>query len=106
MNRRLKYGANGDGLLVYPGNEPFYSEENRGLNRIIPSIRLKNIRRGQQDVIIMHMAELKTERQKVLNIIDKVVPRAMSEVNSRGKVEWSEKGNDYDEARKMLLKLL
>ena len=98
--------ANGEGVIFYPGRMPYYPEEDRGLNRILPSIRVKNIRRGQQDAAIMWMAEQKAGRKKVLDIISKVVPKALSEVTMKEKTQWSEKGNDYDNARAELLKLL
>jgi Domain of unknown function (DUF4091) len=85
---------------------PFYPEEDRGLNQLFPSIRLKNIRRGQQDAAIMWLAEKKVGREKVLGIINKVVPKAMSEVDMKATVPWSERGNDYDRVREELLKLL
>lgn len=105
INDRLEYG-NGDGILFYPGHMPFYPEEDRGLNTLLPSIRLKNIRRGQQDAAIMWMAEKKAGREKVMSIINKVVPKALSEVSMKDKVQWSQRGNDYDKARDELLKLL
>ncbi len=105
-NRHLSYGSNGDGLLFYPGKMPYYPEEDRGLNQLITSIRLKNLRRGQQDAIIMKMAEQKSGRKKVLHVINKVVPKALSEVEMTDKVPWSERGNAYDEARNKLLELL
>jgi hypothetical protein len=85
---------------------PFYPEEDRGLNRILPSIRLKNLRRGQQDAAIMWMAEQKAGKEKVISIINKVVPKALSEVSMKDAVPWSERGSDYDKVREELLKLL
>ena len=105
INDSLQYG-NGDGILFYPGHMPFYPDEDRGLNSLLPSIRLKNIRRGQQDALIMEMAERKAGRERVLQIIERVVPRAMSEVPMDAPVPWSEKGDEYDRARNELLKLL
>lgn len=105
INDSMDYG-NGDGVLFYPGHMPFYPEESRGLNRIIPSIRVKNIRRGQQDAAIMLMAERKVGREKVLEIISEVVPRALSEVSMDEAVPWSEKGEDYKKVRDKLLKLI
>lgn len=101
----MDYG-NGDGVLFYPGRMPFYPEQDRGLNQLLPSIRLKNIGRGQQDVVIMGMAEKKHGKEKVLQIINNVLPKAMSEVKMTDTVQWSQHGSDYDKVREELLKLL
>jgi hypothetical protein len=98
--------GNGDGVLFYPGHMPYYPQEDRGLNSLLPSIRLKNIRRGQQDAVIMRMAEQKTGREKVIEMISKVVPKAMSEVERNEPVPWSEKGDDYDRVRDNLLSIV
>lgn len=105
INDDMDFG-NGDGIVFYPGRMPFYPEQNRGLNQLIPSIRLKNIRRGQQDAILMWMVEQKFGREKVISLINKVLPKAMSEVDMKDKVPWSELGSDYDKVRDELLKLL
>ena len=105
INDQMEFG-NGDGILFYPGRMPYYPEEDRGLNRILPSIRLKNIRRGQQDAAIMWMAEKKVGREKIIKLINKVVPKALSEVSMQDAVPWSEHGDDYDTVRLELLKLL
>ena len=105
INSDMDFG-NGDGILFYPGRMPFYPEEDRGLNQLLPSIRLKNIRRGQQDAAIMWLAEKKGGREKVMSIINKVIPKAMSEVDMKATVPWSERGNDYDRVREELLRLL
>ena len=105
INDEMEFG-NGDGVIFYPGRMPFYPEEDRGMNRLFPSIRLKNIRRGQQDAAIMSMAEKKAGREKVVSIISKVVPKALSEVSMKDAVPWSQKGDDYDKVRDELLKLL
>ncbi len=105
INNHFDFG-NGDGVLFYPGRMPFYPNEDRGLNRIFPSIRLKNIRKGQQDANIMWMVQQKVGKEKVVSIIQKVVPKALSEVSMKDAVQWSEHGDDYDKVRDELLKLL
>ena len=92
--------------MLYPGNEPFYPEDNRGVNKIFGSIRLKNIRRGQQDYEIMWLAQQKAGRERVLEIVRQVVPKAFSKVNMTSVVPWSQRGDDYDAARLQLLELL
>ena len=105
INSDFDFG-NGDGILFYPGHMPYYPEEDRGLNRVLPSIRLKNIRRGQQDAALLHLVEQKVGREKVLALVNRVVPRAMSELPMKNPVPWSQRGDDYDKIRELLLELL
>ena len=105
INNDMDYG-NGDGIVFYPGRMPFYPDEDRGLNQLLPSIRLKNIRRGQQDAAIMWMVEQKIGKDKVNKIISKILPKAMYEVEMKDKVQWSERGSDYDKVREELIRLL
>jgi hypothetical protein len=105
INDDMQFG-NGDGILFYPGHMPFYPDEDRGLNSLITTIRLKNLRRGQQDAALMWLVEKKVGRERVINIINKVVPKALSEVDMNAAVPWSENGDDYEKARQELLSLL
>lgn len=98
-------GANGDGTLFYPGRNPFYPDEDRGVNELIGSIRLKNIRRGQQDVNLMWLAEQKVGRERVVELVRRVVPQSL-EADVKGPVHWSQRGDDYDRVRGQLLDLI
>lgn len=105
INDDMDFG-NGDGILFYPGHMPYYPEQERGLSRVLPSIRLKNMRRGQQDAALLQMAEQKIGREKVLALVNKVVPKAMSEVPMNAPVPWSQKGDEYDRVRGALLEVI
>ncbi len=106
LNWWWDYG-NGDGVLVYPGRMPFYPDEDRGLDEFLPSIRLKAIRRGQQDCLLMQLAEQKVGRERVLKEVKSLIPRAFSEVAEDEKtVPWSEQGEDYERVRAALRKML
>lgn len=98
--------GNGDGVVLYPGRMPFYPEEDRGLSQILPSIRLKNIRRGQQDYEIMRLAAEEVGREQVEKLVRSVVPRGFSEVGGEEEVPWSTRGDDYDRVRLRLIDLL
>ncbi|MFD2101478.1 hypothetical protein [Flagellimonas iocasae] len=105
INWGFNYG-NGDGVVFYPGRMPYHKEEDRGLNKVLPSIRLKNIRRGQQDHELLWLAEQKIGKAKVSELIRKVVPKAMHEVDKDDPVAWSQRGDDYDKIRNEILNLL
>ncbi|MBW7995458.1 MAG: DUF4091 domain-containing protein [Candidatus Glassbacteria bacterium] len=98
--------GNGDGIVFYPGRMPFYPEEDRGLTRILPSIRLKNMRRGQQDFELMWLAQHKVGRDKVLAMVKEIVPRGLDEVEMKDPVPWSQRGDDYDRVRNALLDII
>lgn len=98
--------ANGEGVMFYPGRMPFYPEEDRGLNRLLPSIRLNNIRRGQQDYEIMWLAAQKVGHEKIARMARKAVPAAFSDVDQDGPTPWSQNGDDYDRVREQFLDLL
>jgi len=105
INWHMEWG-NGDGILFYPGRMPHQLEEDRGLNLAMPSIRLKNIRRGQQDYELLWLVEQKSEKKKAKDFARQIVVKAMSEVEMTDPVAWSQKGDDYDKVRLQLLEIL
>ncbi len=105
INWQFEFG-NGDGILFYPGRMPNQLQEDRGINLVIPSIRLKNIRRGQQDFELLWLFEQKVDRDKAKSLARQIVVKAMSEIEMTEKVAWSQRGDDYDRIRNHLLDIL
>ncbi len=105
INGGLNWG-NGDGILFYPGRMPHQPEENRGINRIMPSIRLKNIRRGQQDYELLWLVEKKIGADETKAMARELVGKAMDEIDMNDKVYWPQNGDAYDEMRDKLLDIL
>ena len=48
---------NGDGVLIYPGEEKLHPEEDRGVPGPVSTIQLANLRRGLQDHQYLTMAK-------------------------------------------------
>jgi len=90
-------GVNGDGVIIYAGQDAFHRDQDRGLAGPVSSIRLKNIRRGMQDYEYLWLAAANGLGKEARAIADKCVPAAFSE--ARGDVSWSVKGSDWDEKR-------
>ena len=105
INGHLEWG-NGDGVFFYPGRMPHQPEEDRGLNRFMPSIRLKNMRRGQQDFELLWLAEKKAGADQIKAMARELVVKAMDEIDMNDKVYWPQHGDDYDAMRDRLLDIL
>lgn len=105
INEHLEWG-NGDGVLFYPGMMPHQPEENRGINRFMPSIKLKNIRRGQQDYELLWLAEKVAGEEKVKAMARQLVVKAMDEVDMDDRVYWPQNGDAYDAIRDRLLDIV
>jgi len=108
LNKESGKIIGGEGMIKYgpQGRMPFQTSEDRGLNLALPSIRLKNIRRGQQDYELLWLAEQKIGKAEVDKLVRKVVPKAMSEVEKDDPVAWSQRGDVYDKVRNELLDII
>jgi hypothetical protein len=89
--------ANGDGVLMYPGEERLHTEEDRGINGPCSTIQLANFRRGLQDHQYLTLARRLGLDALVKEVLQAVVPRMFSDAGE--KVGFSETGNAYEAAR-------
>ena len=105
INWHMEWG-NGDGVLFYPGRMPQQPEEDREINRCMPSIRLKNIRRGQQDYELLWLAERKAGKNRIKSMARELVVKAMDEIGMDDKVYWPQHGDAYDAMRERLLDII
>lgn len=98
---------NGDGLLLYPGRDKVFPKEDRNSDNPLPSIRLKNWRRGVQDVEYLRLAEAAGHGAFIKKLIQKMVPRALADETKAGEsVSWPEDGEKWLEARRLIFNLL
>ena len=77
----------GDGLLVYPGP--------------LPSLRLKALRRGLQDRLLLRQLAACGAREEEQRIVRQVVPRALGE--GRADASWSISEESWEQARRQVL---
>jgi hypothetical protein len=90
--------ANGDGVLMYPGEEKLHPEEDRGIAGPISTVQLANFRRGLQDHLILTMARRLGLNGVVEKSLRATVPRMFSDAGR--KVGFAEKGDAYETARR------
>ncbi|HUS09506.1 MAG TPA: hypothetical protein VMZ30_03490 [Pyrinomonadaceae bacterium] len=95
---------NGDGVLMYSGEEKLHPEEDRGIAGPISTIQLANFRRGLQDHQYLTLARQFALGSLIEEVLQSVVPRVFSD--ARGKVGFAETGNEYERARYKLAQAL
>ncbi len=96
---------NGDGVLVYPGEEKLHPEQDRGIAGPVSTIQMANLRRGLQDHAILTMARRAGLDEEIAAAVGRLVPRVFSDSVST-EVGFSEQGNDYEDARQRLLRAI
>jgi hypothetical protein len=79
--------GNGDGLLAYPGP--------------LPSLRLKALRRGLQDRLLVQKLRACAGDDSAREIVERMVPRALGE--GSGRASWASDENAWERARALLL---
>lgn len=88
---------NGDGVLLYPGQEVLHPEEDRGIAGPIATVQLANLRRGLQDHLYLTLAREKGLEPLVQEVLQAVVPRVYSDAGET--VGFAESGDVYEAAR-------
>ena len=88
---------NGDGVLMYPGEEKLHPDQDRGIAGPINTIQLANFRRGLQDHLYLTLARQLGVNSLINDELQAVVPRVFSD--AKGTVGFAETGNEYEGAR-------
>jgi hypothetical protein len=96
---------NGDGVLVYPGEEKLHPEQDRGIAGPVSTIQMANLRRGLQDHVLLTLARRYGLEQEIGAAMHRLVPRVFSEAVAT-ELGFSERGNDYEDARQRLLRAI
>ena len=91
---------NGDGVLMYPGEEKLHPEQDRGIAGPVNTIQLANFRRGLQDHLYLTLARRLGLNSLINEELQAIVPRVFSD--AKGKVGFAKTGNEYERARNSL----
>lgn len=93
---------NGDGVLIYPGEDKLHPEEDRGISGPISTVQLANFRRGLQDHQYLTLARRLNLDSQVDGALRAIVPRVFSEAGAT--VSFPETGDAYERVRYRLAK--
>jgi hypothetical protein len=96
--------ANGDGVLIYPGEEMLHPEEDRGIAGPCSTLQMANFRRGLQDHQYLTIARKLGLDSEVDEALSTVVPRMFSEAGTN--VGFAETGNVFEETRQQLARAI
>ena len=88
---------NGDGVLMYPGEEKIHPDQDRGIAGPVSTIQLANLRRGLQDHQYLTLARNLKLDALVNDVLQAVVPRVFSDAGAS--VGFAETGNQFESAR-------
>jgi hypothetical protein len=91
---------NGDGGLLYPGEERIHPEEDRGLAGPCSTVQLANLRRGLQDHLYLTLARKLGLEAEVRAAVSAVVPKVFSDAGET--VGFAETGDTFEAARRTL----
>ena len=96
----------GDGVLVYPGKQvDAFTDHSIGIDGVIASIRLKNLRRGIEDAGYYQLAHA-ADAAKAEAVATTLLPTVLSAASDGSPVSWPVSGQPWFDARKALLALI
>ncbi|MCA1620491.1 MAG: DUF4091 domain-containing protein [Acidobacteria bacterium] len=97
---------NGDGVLMYPGEDRLHPSEDRGVPGPVSTVQLANFRRGLQDHQYLTLARRLGLKAEVEAGLRAVVPRVFSEVPRGGAVAFAETGDAFESVRYRLARAI
>jgi hypothetical protein len=98
--------ALGDGLLLYPGRqEPPFSAHSLGRAEVLPSLRLKFLRRGLEDAGVIALAA-REHPTEVASLISDALPTALDEAPLDRPASWEGAPRRFSAARAALRALV
>jgi hypothetical protein len=97
--------CNGDGVLVYPGRQLQFSDHDLATLETIPSIRLKQWRRGIQDAGYIELAR-RSDPTATDRILQRVVRGALDAAHGSNRTPWQDDAEILRQARKALFDII
>jgi hypothetical protein len=95
----------GDGVLVYPGRQRAFAAHSLDFDGVIPSIRLKNLRRGIEDAGYLQLA--RSSNPDAADALARALfPRILAETMPGDTPSWSRDGRAFLETRRALSKMI
>jgi len=102
----MEYQRMGAGTFFYPGTDVLYPSQDRELFGPIPSIRMKNWRRGMQDFEYLYLASSLGLEEEVSRLVNQLVPAALWDADLNHNVPWPENGYGFERIRRELAELI
>jgi len=98
--------ALGDGLLLYPGRlQGAFAARSLGADGVLPSIRLKMLRRGIQDAGIIALAA-REQPAETAAVVARALPAALDEASPERPASWDTAALRFTAARAALRRLI
>ncbi len=97
--------SNSGGLMFYPGRDLLFPESDQQIDHPLPSIRLKNWRRGIEDVEYLVAAADLGRESLVSEVVDGLIPRVLDDLGDGDAAAWPEDGETWLAARRRLAEL-